>query len=146
MDNHQQISVNIYIYVYIIYRHTYISSEFQKHMPTKISYSLQHAQTLLLRASQVVLVVKNMPAKAGVRDVDSIPTLGKSLGEGNGNSLQYFCLGNPCTGSLEGYSPQDLKELDMIEASQHTCSFQNIFDNSYFMIHFQNILFYSHNS
>ena len=28
-------------------------------------------------------------------DVDLIPGLGRSLGEGNGNSLQYSCLGNP---------------------------------------------------
>ena len=25
----------------------------------------------------------------------SIPVLGRSPGEGNGNPLQYFCLGNP---------------------------------------------------
>ena len=39
------------------------------------------------------LVVKNLPANAG--DLDSIPGLGRSPGEGNGNSLQYSCLGNP---------------------------------------------------
>ena len=38
-------------------------------------------------------VVKNLPANAG--DSDSIPGSGRSPGEGNGNSLQYFCLGNP---------------------------------------------------
>ena len=38
-------------------------------------------------------VVKNPPAKAG--DVDSIPGLGRSPGEGNGNPLQYSCLENP---------------------------------------------------
>ena len=38
-------------------------------------------------------MVKNMPANAG--DVGSIPGLGRSPGEGNGNSLQYSCLGNP---------------------------------------------------
>ena len=39
------------------------------------------------------LVVKNPPANAG--DVGSIPGLGRSPGEGNGNPLQYSCLGNP---------------------------------------------------
>ena len=39
------------------------------------------------------LVVKNPPAIAG--NVGSIPGLGISLGEGNGNPLQYSCLGNP---------------------------------------------------
>ena len=37
-------------------------------------------------------VVKNMPATAG--DADSIPGSGRSPGEGNGNPLQYSCLGN----------------------------------------------------
>ena len=30
-----------------------------------------------------------------VGDPGSIPGLGRSLGEGNGNSLQYYCLENP---------------------------------------------------
>ena len=38
-------------------------------------------------------VVKNLPVNAG--DLGSIPRLGRSLGEGNGNPLQYSCLGNP---------------------------------------------------
>ena len=38
-------------------------------------------------------IVKNLPAKAG--DMDSIPGSGRSPGEGNGNPLQYSCLGNP---------------------------------------------------
>ena len=41
-------------------------------------------------------MVKNLPANAGdIRDMDLIPGLGRSPGEGNGNSLQYFCLENP---------------------------------------------------
>ena len=39
------------------------------------------------------IVVKNPPAQAG--DIDSSPGLAKSPGEGNGNRLQYSCLGNP---------------------------------------------------
>ena len=38
-------------------------------------------------------VAKNPPANAG--DVGSIPGSGRSLGEENGNPLQYSCLGNP---------------------------------------------------
>ena len=38
-------------------------------------------------------VVKNLPANAG--DEGSIPGLRRSPGEGNGNPLQYSCLGNP---------------------------------------------------
>ena len=37
--------------------------------------------------------VKNPPANTGV--VGLIPGLGRSPGEGNGNPLQYSCLGNP---------------------------------------------------
>ena len=48
------------------------------------------------QASQVVLVVKNLPASAGhVRDVGSVPGLGRSHGGGHGNPLQYSCLENP---------------------------------------------------
>ena len=38
-------------------------------------------------------VVKNLPANAG--DMVLIPGPGRSLGEGNGNPLQYSCLENP---------------------------------------------------
>ena len=41
-------------------------------------------------------VVKNPPASAGdAGDLGSIPGSGRSPGEGNGNPLQYSCLGNP---------------------------------------------------
>ena len=47
-------------------------------------------------ASQVALVVMNLPANAGdTRDVDLIPGLGRSPGGENDNSLQYSCLKNP---------------------------------------------------
>ena len=39
---------------------------------------------------------KDLPANAGdSREVGSIPGLGRCLGEGNGNTLQYSCLENP---------------------------------------------------
>ena len=48
------------------------------------------------RASQVAVVVKNMPATEGdMRDLGLIPGWGRSHGEGNGNPLQYSCLENP---------------------------------------------------
>ena len=51
---------------------------------------------VLVQASQVVMVVKNLPANAGdIRDVSAINGSGKSPGEGHGNSLQYSCLENP---------------------------------------------------
>ena len=48
-----------------------------------------HSYILSLGASQVALVIKNLPANAGdIRDVDLIPGLGRSPGIGNGNPLQ----------------------------------------------------------
>ena len=48
------------------------------------------------RASQVMLVIKNLPANAGDRrDMGSIPGLGRSPGGGYGNPLQNSCLENP---------------------------------------------------
>ena len=47
-------------------------------------------------ASQVALVVKNLPVNAGdARDAGLIPGLGRHSGEGKGNPLQYLCLENP---------------------------------------------------
>jgi len=41
-------------------------------------------------------VVKNLPANAGdVRDMGSIPGLGRSSGGGHGNPLQFSFLENP---------------------------------------------------
>ena len=41
-------------------------------------------------------MVKNLLANAGdIRDTGSIPKLGRSPGEGNGNPIQYSCLENP---------------------------------------------------
>ena len=51
---------------------------------------------LLVSLSQVTLEVKNPPVNAGdLRDAGSIPGLGRSPGEGNGNLLWYSCLENP---------------------------------------------------
>ena len=44
----------------------------------------------------VTLVVKNPPTNAGdARDMGSIPGLGRFLGGGHDNPLQYSCLVNP---------------------------------------------------
>ena len=49
-------------------------------------------------------------------DMDSITGLGRSLGGGRGNPLQCSCLENlHGQRSLEGYSPQGHKQLDMSE-------------------------------
>ena len=56
-------------------------------------------------------MVKNSTASAG--DVGSIPESGRSPEEGNGNPLQYSCLGNPMdTGAWWAIVHRVAKELD----------------------------------
>ena len=48
-----------------------------------------------VRASEVVLVVKNPPANAGdIRDMGSIPESGRCPEGGHGKPLQHSCLEN----------------------------------------------------
>ena len=71
-----------------------------------------------MRASQVALVVKNPPADAGdIRDTGSIPGLGRSPGERNGNPLQYSCLGNPMDRGAWWAVIHKVTELDTTEAT-----------------------------
>ena len=66
---------------------------------------------LFLRGDPGDSVVKNPSANAG--DAALIPGSGRSTGEGNGNPLQYSCLGNPMDRrSLANYSPRGCKESD----------------------------------
>ena len=51
-----------------------------------------------MRASQVVLVVKNLPADAGdIRDAGSIPGAGRAPGGGKGNPLHILYWRIPLT-------------------------------------------------
>ena len=58
----------------------------------------------LSRLPGVVPVVKNLPVN--VEDTDSIPGLGRSPGEGNGNPLQYSYLENPMDRGLQSIESQ----------------------------------------
>ena len=72
--------------------------------------------------SQVVLVEKNLPAKAGdVKDVGSTPGSGRSLGEGNGNPLRYSCLETPWTEGLVGLSPWRCKSRTWLKQLHTHC-------------------------
>ena len=56
------------------------------------------------KASLVAQMVKKSASNSG--DQGSMPGLGRSTEEGNGNPLQYSCLENPHgQRSLVGYSP-----------------------------------------
>ena len=51
---------------------------------------------IYIRASQVALVVKNLPGNAGdIRDLGSIPGWGRYPGGWHGNPVQYSHLENP---------------------------------------------------
>ena len=72
-------------------------------------------------ASQVALVVKNLPANAGdVQDAGSIPGSGRCPEEGNGNPLQYSSLENPMDRRAWRATVHWItKELDTTEATEH---------------------------
>ena len=67
----------------------------------------------------MVLVAKNLPAKAGdLRDAGSIPGLRRSPGGGNGKPLLYSCMENPHgQRNLVGYDSQGCKVLDVTEVT-----------------------------
>ena len=60
----------------------------------------------------------NPPANTEVED--SLPESGRSPGEGNGNPLQYSCLGNPMDrGAWRATVHGIAKELDMRQQLNH---------------------------
>ena len=67
-----------------------------------------------LRASQVVLVVKNSPVNVGFAGgIGSVSRFGRSSGEGNGNPTPVFLPGESHgQRNVAGYNPC-LKELDL---------------------------------
>ena len=62
-------------------------------------------------------MVKNPPASAGdTGDSGSMPGLGRSPREGNGNPLKYSCPGNPMdSGAWQAIVHGVTKELDTTE-------------------------------
>ena len=54
-------------------------------------------------------MVKNLPASAG--EASSIPRSGRASEEGNGNQLQYSCLGNP----MDREEPGRLRSMGITE-------------------------------
>ena len=61
-------------------------------------------------------VVNNLPANArDAGDVGSVPRLGRSPGEGNGNPLQYSYLENSMDRGAWQAADHGVTELDMTE-------------------------------
>ena len=77
------------------------------------NWGLLHCRQVLYQLSYLGSpVVKNPPTN--VRNEGSIPGLGRSPGEGNGNLLQYFCLENPTDrGAWQATVHGVTKELDL---------------------------------
>ena len=73
-------------------------------------------------ASQVVLVVKNLPANAGdIRDAVSIPGSGRAPGGGHGNPPQCSCLENPVDRGAWWVTVHGVAESDMTEQLTSVC-------------------------
>ena len=71
------------------------------HVHSRTLYQDLMCQPIASGASQVALVVRNLPANArDIRDVSLIPGSGRSPGEESGNPLQYSCLENPRDGGV----------------------------------------------
>ena len=67
-------------------------------------------------------MVKNLPANAGnVGDKGSIPGSVRSLGGGNGNPLQYSCLGNPVDRGAWHVTVHGITESDTTEHKLKFC-------------------------
>ena len=67
-------------------------------------------------------MVKNLPGNAGdIRDVGSIPGLGRSSGGGHGNPLQYSCLENAMDRGAWQATVHRVTVSDATEASYHAC-------------------------
>ena len=73
-------------------------------------------------ASQVALMVKNLPANAGdMRDTGLNPRLGRSRGGEHGSPLQYSCLENPLDRGAWQYGPWVTKSQTRLKPlSAHT--------------------------
>ena len=77
----------------------------------------KQVKLIYLMQPSIGLSGKESARNAGdTEDGGSIPGLGRSLGRGNDNPLQYSCLGNPMDrGAPVGYSPWDVKDFNMTE-------------------------------
>ena len=65
-------------------------------------------------------VIKNLPATVGnARDEGSIPGSGRSPGGGNGNPLQYSCVGNPMDRGVWGATVHGVAK-SQTQLSTHT--------------------------
>ena len=68
-------------------------------------------------------MVKNLPTNAGdVKDLGSIPGLGRFPGGGHGNALQCSCLEYPIDRGAWWATGQSHEKVDMAKAPEHACT------------------------
>ena len=80
-------------------------------------------------------MVNNPPANAG--DMGLIPGLERSPGEGNGNPLQYSCLGNPMDSSSPWGHERVRQDLASKQQRLNSCSYLKLnvkLNNTYFIM------------
>ena len=89
---------------------------YQLSMRARAAYPSSCSNSVLTKQlSWTSLVAQTVKHLYSVGDPGSIPALGRSPGEGNGNPLQNSCLENPMDGSVVGYSLCSCKESDMTD-------------------------------
>ena len=112
----------ITLFIYCDWRHGIISLVLIIRMSrTKVWFELN---PVVLWASQVALVVKNLPADTGtIRDMGSIPGSGRSPWGGHDNPLQYSCMAIPMDrGAWWAMVCRVLKSWTWLKRlSMHTC-------------------------
>ena len=74
-----------------------------------------------IQASQVALVVKNLPANAGdIREASLIPGWERAPGGGHSNPLQHSRLDNPLDRGAWWATVHRVTELDTTETTWHS--------------------------
>ena len=103
-------------------------------MHTGINVGLYIQSYICKWASQVVLVVKNLPVNEGdARDTGSIPGSGRYPGEGKGSPLQHFCLENSMErgawwATVSGVSRSWTRQSEHVSVNMHTHSFATFWE------------------
>ena len=94
----------------------FLQTFWQSNSGSRFSYHLHLPSSF--RGLPGWLSSKESACSAG--DTGLIHGLGRSPGEGHGNLLQYSCRESRAQRNMAGWSPQSCKELDLIEATEHT--------------------------
>ena len=99
-----------------------ISNFFYGKIAGKSGFKVNKFKSACPRASQVMLVVKNLPAHAeALRDASSVPGSRRYPGGGHGNPLQYSCLANPMDrGAWQAIVQRVVKSRTLL--SMHACT------------------------